>query len=80
MSEKTQSQEKLGETPLMRAKITMTQRLMPRLIRAVAVAETTIIHFGKLILRRRSPREMIALIPWPVHSVKKFQRTVPVKR
>ena len=47
---------------------------------AVAVAETTTMYFGKLILRRRSPRLTMAWMPWPVHSVKKFQRTVPVKR
>ena len=51
-----------------------------RLMRAVAVAETTTMYFGKLILRRRSPRATMAWMPWPVHSVKKFQRTVPVRR
>ena len=70
----------LGVTPLIRAKIMITMRLMNMLITAVKVAETTTMYFGKLIFRRRSPRFTIAWMPWEVHSVKKLHMVVPQSR
>ena len=57
------SQDQLGVTPLIRAKIIITTRFIDILITAVKVEETTTIYFGKLIFRRRSPRVMIDWIP-----------------
>lgn len=54
------SQVGLGATPLMRANIMMTPKLISILMTAVRVAETTTTYFGKLILRRRSPRLTMA--------------------
>ena len=54
------SQVQLGSTPLMRAKMTITTRLISILITAVRVADTTTIYLGKEILRIRSPRTIMA--------------------
>ena len=56
----TRSQDQVGVTPLMRAKMITTTRLISILITAVRVVETTTIYLGKLILRRRSPRLTMA--------------------
>ena len=45
----TRTQVQLGETPLIKAKIITTAKLMNKLIIAVSVAETTTIYLGKQI-------------------------------
>ena len=80
MAGMARSQEKLGVTPLMRAKMIITTRLMSILITAVRVEETTTMYFGKLIFLRRSPRLTIAWMPCMVHSVKKLHIVVPQRR
>ena len=51
-----------------------------RLINAEIVPDTTIINFGKLILRIKSPRETIDCNPCTVASVKKFHNTIPTNK
>lgn len=76
----TMSQVRLNDTPEAIAKIITTVRFIKRLINAVVVAERTIIHFGNAIFLIKSERRISDWMPWFVHSVKKLQRTVPVKR
>lgn len=80
MAGMTRSQDQVGVTPLMRAKMMITTRFISMFITAVKVAETTTMYFGKLILRRRSPRLTMAWMPWEVHSVKKLHIVVPQRR
>lgn len=52
----TRSHIQVGVTPLIKAKIITTTRLISKLITAVRVEETTTMYLGKQILRIRSPR------------------------
>ena len=80
MAGMTRSQVQLGVTPSSRAKMITTTRFMSILMTAVRVEETTTMYLGKLILRRRSPRDTTAWMPWDVHSVKKLHIEVPASR
>ena len=55
-------------------------KFIDKFITAVIVEETTKIYFGKEIFLIKSPLASIVCIPWLVHSVKKLQIVVPVRR
>ena len=68
------------DTPLITQNTKITIVFIIRLINAEIVPDTTMINFGKLILRIKSPRETIDCNPCTVASVKKFHNTIPTNK